>query len=63
MNGEELLTPKEAASILKVSPITIRSWLRSGRLKGVKVSNMWRVRRSDLDELLFYAHCSKEEGK
>ena len=31
---------------------TIRQWLRSGKLGGVKVGRLWRVRESDLQEFL-----------
>jgi excisionase family DNA binding protein len=53
MEDEKLLKPKEAAEILNVSPVTIRYWLRTGKLPGVKVSNMWRVRKSDLKKMIF----------
>jgi len=47
-----LLTPEEAADRLNVSPMTVRKWLRSGKLRGVKVSVLWRVRESDLDAFI-----------
>ena len=47
-----LLTPEEAAERLAVSPVTIRNWLRRGKLKGVKVSVLWRVREKDLDNFI-----------
>ncbi len=47
-----LLTPEEAADRLNVSPMTVRKWLCSGKLRGVKVSVLWRVRESDLDAFI-----------
>jgi excisionase family DNA binding protein len=32
--------------------MTVRKWLRSGKLRGVKVSVLWRVRESDLDAFI-----------
>lgn len=45
---ERLLTPEEAAGRLAISAKTIRNWLRGGRLQGVKVGRLWRLREADL---------------
>ena len=37
---------------LKVSEQTVLRWLRKGKLKGVKVGKLWRVREEDLRELI-----------
>ncbi len=53
MSMERLLTPEEAAQVLQVSPLTVRKWLRGGKLKGVKPGGkVWRVREEDLEEFL-----------
>jgi len=52
---ERLLTPEEVASILAVSPKSVREWLRRGKLKGVKAGRLWRVRKRDLDTFLDFA--------
>jgi excisionase family DNA binding protein len=52
MGAEKLLTPEDAAKALLVKPETLRGWLRTGKLKGVKVGRLWRVRESDLDAFL-----------
>lgn len=49
---DRLLTPEEAADILVVSPNTVRHWLRTGTLKGIKVGLQWRIRKSDLEEFI-----------
>ena len=49
---DQLLTPEEAAARLKMSRLTIGDWLRSGKLRGVKVGRLWRVRESDLESFL-----------
>lgn len=48
----KLLTLKEASEILNVNPEVLRRWLRGGRLAGVKVGSDWRIRQSDLANLL-----------
>jgi len=45
---ERLLTPDEAAEIVKVSAKTIREWLKAGTLKGIKTGRLWRIKESEL---------------
>ena len=50
---ERLLTPEQVAERLSLSVLTVRAWLRSGRLPGVKPGGkVWRVREADLDEYI-----------
>lgn len=51
----------EAAEKLSVSIVTVRKWLREGRLKGVKVSGMWRVNESDLEPMIQEVNVNNEE--
>ncbi|MBO8183419.1 MAG: helix-turn-helix domain-containing protein [Archaeoglobus sp.] len=52
MTNERLLTPDEVAERLAMSSKTVKDWLRSGKLKGVKLGKFWRVRPEDLDEFI-----------
>jgi excisionase family DNA binding protein len=49
---ERLLTPREAAKIMAVSPRTIEEWLRRGVLAGIKIRHMWRIRAGDLEKFI-----------
>jgi excisionase family DNA binding protein len=49
---EELLTVKEAAARLKVSARTIKNWLYSGALHGVKAGRAWRITPSAIARFL-----------
>ncbi len=52
MKGK-LLSPEDVAERLAVNPATVRSWLRSGKLEGVKLGKrMWRVDESEVQALL-----------
>ena len=54
---EKLLTPEQAAEILAIKPRTILEWLRTGKLKGVKVGGkLWRIRESDLEAVVTNPH-------
>ncbi len=48
---ETFLNVKDAASALAVSPYTLREWLKTGKVRGVKIGTKWRVPHSALVEL------------
>ena len=51
--NDELLTVKEAAALLKISTVTVRRWLKQGRLVGYRVgARSIRLRRRDVEALL-----------
>ena len=50
--SERLLTPEEVAARLAVSPKSIREWLRSRKLKGVKAGRLWRVKEDEIEAFL-----------
>lgn len=46
---DDLLTVKEAASLLKISPMTIKRYIKQGRLHGYQVGpRAIRIRKEDL---------------
>ncbi len=49
-----LLTAREVADKLRVHRQVVKVWLRSGRLKGIKIGTRgdWRVSQEDLDTYL-----------
>ncbi len=50
---KKLYTVKEVSEILNFKPDTIRTWLKSGRIKGRKVmGNNWRIHIDDLQDVL-----------
>lgn len=48
----EYFTPEEAAAKLKIARRTMYKWLREGKIKGKKLSNMWRIPESELNRIL-----------
>jgi excisionase family DNA binding protein len=48
----DVLTIEEAAEELKVQPKTVREWLRTGRLEGIKAGRLWRIRREEWERFL-----------
>ena len=53
-NNVELLTVAEVAERLKVQPLTIRRWLKSGELAGIQLGDRagWRISEDDLGRFL-----------
>ena len=51
-SGDRLLGVTAAAKSLGVSTATLRRWLKDGRVTGVKVGKQWRIRRSDLGQIV-----------
>jgi excisionase family DNA binding protein len=49
MGQDDILTLEEAAARAKVAVKTMREWLRTGKLKGIKAGRLWRVRAGDLE--------------
>jgi len=47
------LTPLEVAALLRVHPRTVRNWLRTQQLVGVKIGASWRI---DATALEIYLH-------
>lgn len=45
----DLITVKEAAELLRVSPATVRNWVREGKLPGLRFSKtVIRIRREEV---------------
>lgn len=49
---QRLLSPVEVANTLQLKPDTIRILLRTGKLRGIKIGKVWRVRIQDLEEFI-----------
>ena len=47
----ELLTVQETAALLRVSPVTVRRYISSGRLTAVHVGRNVRIEREDVEKL------------
>jgi excisionase family DNA binding protein len=46
---EEYLTVPEIAKTLRVSEVTVRTWIRQKRLRGAKFGRDYRVKREDYE--------------
>jgi len=46
------MTPEEVGELMSVSPQTVKNWLRAGTLKGFKLGDLWRIKGTDLMEMV-----------
>jgi excisionase family DNA binding protein len=64
VQGEEVLTIKDVAALLKVGEKTIYSMAQSGELPAFKVRGQWRFSRKDLDAWIEQQkHSSQDSGE
>jgi excisionase family DNA binding protein len=55
------LTVEEVGERLKIHPESVRDWLRTGKLKGLKAGRQWRITESALDAFL-HSSVKEEDG-
>ena len=51
MADTELLTVSQAAEALSASTQTIRNWIRSGRLRGVRIGNRFLIPHGEIERM------------
>ncbi len=49
---EKFFTTEQVANILQVHPFTILKFIKQGKLKGVKLGRVYRIKESDVKEFL-----------
>jgi len=59
---EKYLTSEQVATFLQVHPFTVLKYLKDGRLPGVKIGRMYRIKESDVEAFLGEVSTSKKEN-
>jgi len=49
---KELYSVKELEKILPITPLTVRAYIRKGKIKGQKIGKAWFVLKQDLEAFL-----------
>lgn len=49
---EKFLTTEQVANILQVHPFTILKFIKEGKLKGIKLGRVYRMKESDVHKFL-----------
>jgi excisionase family DNA binding protein len=50
--GEEILTIREVANLLKLHPKTVNKFAISGKLPAYRIGRQWRFRKSEILKIL-----------
>ena len=56
---DELLTPREVATRLRINKYTVVKWLQEGKIPGLKLIGRWRIRESDVQKLIDASYRSR----
>ncbi len=51
-NIETMLTVRQTAALLQLTPLTIYEYIRLGKLKAVKFGRYYRIRKEDLNDFI-----------
>ncbi|GEN35961.1 helix-turn-helix domain-containing protein [Aneurinibacillus danicus] len=46
-------TPRQVASFLGISQLTIYKWIDDGKLKAYKVNQRWMIEQKDVENLVY----------
>ena len=49
---EKLFTTEQVANILQVHPFTILKFIKQGKLRGIKLGRVYRIKESDVEKFL-----------
>ncbi|HEY8464881.1 MAG TPA: helix-turn-helix domain-containing protein [Bacillota bacterium] len=52
MLEKEYYSPQEIAEKFNLKPRTVANWIRKGKLKAIKLGDLWRVHRADLEAFI-----------
>lgn len=52
IDGTKLYEVEDLVAMLEISRITVQGYLRSGRIKGVKIGKRWHVTEKNLKDFL-----------
>ncbi|MDH3384267.1 MAG: helix-turn-helix domain-containing protein [Deltaproteobacteria bacterium] len=52
IDGTKLYEVEDLVAMLQVSRITVQGYLRSGRIKGIKIGKRWHVTEKNLKDFL-----------
>lgn len=64
LNMENFLTVKEVATLLRMTPDTIKRFIRTGRIEAVKIGRNYRVTKSAVEKAMkAYSIAIKTPGK
>jgi len=61
--SDKLLTTEQVAELLQVHPFTVLKYIKSGKLKAIKLGRVWRIRESNVERFLEERSMASKEPK
>lgn len=61
MSDQEFLTTQEAATYLRVGQHTVWRWCQEGHLPAFQIGRTWRIRRAELEDLIYDSPAERAE--
>ena len=55
----DLLVPREVAALFRVTPLTVKRWVKSGKLKMVRINTRGDMRFNKIDVLALLKNIDK----
>jgi excisionase family DNA binding protein len=52
MEKEKFYSPKEIADHFNIKPDTVRKWIKQGKIKAIKLGDIWRISETDLNKFI-----------
>lgn len=52
MENERFYSPNEISEKFNLKPNTVRKWINEGKLKAIKLGDIWRVSETSLQEFI-----------
>ncbi|MHB0978876.1 MAG: helix-turn-helix domain-containing protein [Thermoleophilia bacterium] len=59
---ERVYTVNQVAEMLQTAPLTIRRYLKAGKIRGFKVGKDWRITESDLQAFIDAGRPTEHSG-
>ena len=63
MVSDKLLTTEQVAELLQVHPFTVLKYIKTGKLKAIKLGRVWRIRESNVERFLEERSMASKEPK
>jgi excisionase family DNA binding protein len=61
MTEKEYFSPQEIAEKFNIKPRTVAAWIRQGKLKAIKLGDLWRVHKADLEAFIKTSQAKNDE--
>lgn len=49
---EQIYTTEQVAKLLQIHPLTVLKYIKQGKMHGIKLGRIYRIRESDLQKFL-----------